>query len=102
MRGRKRVLLLLLVLAALAGALYVAAARVLGSGLVRAELERQLSARLGQPVTIGRASAAIVPRLAVDFHDVSIGAPARLTLGRIRIVTGLRPLFSGIVQDAEV
>jgi uncharacterized protein involved in outer membrane biogenesis len=101
MRVRK-LTTLLLILVVLAGALYVAAARVLASGLVRAELERQLSARLGQPVTIGRASAAIFPRLAVDLHDVTVGAPARLTLGRIRIVTGLRPLFSKIVEDAEV
>jgi hypothetical protein len=99
---RKRILLILLVLAALAAALWVVVTRVLGSGLVRSTLEEQLSARLGQPVRIASASAAVFPRVAVDLHGVTVGAPAAITLGRIRIVTGLRALLSRTIQDAEV
>jgi uncharacterized protein involved in outer membrane biogenesis len=99
---RKKLILIPLLIAALMGALYVAASRVLGSGLVRARLEQQLSVRLGQPVRIGSASAAVFPRVAVDLHDVTVGAPAAITLGRIRIVTGLRALLSRTIQDAEV
>ena len=98
----RKLLIAVVVLLVLAAGLYVVAARVLGSGLVRTTLEQQLSARLGQPVRIGAASAAIYPRVAIDLRDVSIGAPAGVTAGRVRVVTGLRPLLSRIIQDAEI
>ena len=98
----KRLLIALAVLVVLAAVLYFAAARILGSDLVRSTLEQQLSTALGQPVKIGAASAAIYPRVAVDLHSVAIGDPASVNVGRIRVVTGLRPLLSRIVEDAEV
>jgi uncharacterized protein involved in outer membrane biogenesis len=98
----RKLLIALVVLVVLAVGLYFVAARVLGSGLMRTTLEQQLSARLGQPVRIGSASAAIYPRVAIDLRDVSVGSPAGLTAGRVRLVTGLRPLLSRIIQDAEV
>jgi len=98
----KRLLIALAVLVVLAAVLYFAAARILGSDLVRSTLEQQLSTALGQPVKIGAASAAIYPRVAVDLHSVAIGDPVSVNVGRIRVVTGLRSLLSRIVEDAEV
>lgn len=98
----KRLVLVFAVLLVLTGVLYFAAARILGSDLVRSTLEQQLSASLGQPVKIGAASAAIYPRVAVDLHSVAIGEPASVTVSRMRVVTGLRPLLSRRVEDAEV
>jgi uncharacterized protein involved in outer membrane biogenesis len=98
----KRLVLVLAVLLVLAGILYFAAAHILGSELVRSTLEQQLSASLGQPVRIGAASAAIYPRVAVDLHSVAIGQPTSVTVNRMRVVTGLRPLLSRRVEDAEV
>ena len=98
----KRLVLALAILLVLAGVLYFAAARILGSDLVRSTLEQQLSASLGQPVRIGAASAAIYPRVAVDLHSVAIGEPVSVTVNRMRVVTGLRPLLSRRVEDAEV
>src|SRR5262245_35623774 len=98
----KRLVIVLVILVILAGVLYFAAARILASDLVRSTLQQQLSTALGQPVSIGAASAAIYPRVAVDLHSVAIGDPASVNVGRIRVVTGLRPLLSRIVEDAEV
>ena len=66
MRGR-RLLIVLLVLVVLMLGVYIAARQVLGSDLVRRTLEQQMAAAFGQPVRIGSATAAIFPRIAVDF-----------------------------------
>jgi uncharacterized protein involved in outer membrane biogenesis len=87
------------VLLALAGFLFVRAR--LGSDLVRAAIEQQLSARLRQPVRIGSATATLFPRVAVELHDVAIGEPAAIDIDRLRIVTGLRGLLARRVVDAE-
>src|SRR4029453_17114827 len=76
----KRLLIALAVLVVLAAVLYFAAARILGSDLVRSTLEQQLSTALGQPVKIGAASAAIYPRVAVDLHSVAIGDPVSVNV----------------------
>ena len=89
-----------LLLAALG--VYLAAGRVLGSDAARAQIEQQLSARLGQPVRIGSVSAAIFPDIAVDLRDVRIGQPEALTLGRVKVLTGLRALFADIIDIREV
>ena len=86
------------VLVVLAFGAYVAARRALGSDLVRTKLEQQLSARLGQPVTIGTVTAAFFPHVAVDLRDVTIGKPAALRMGRVKVLTGLRALFADVVD----
>ena len=101
MRGRK-LLIAALVLAGLALAALLTVHRLLGSDLVRREIERQLTTYLQQPVEIKRASASIYPAIAVELQDVSIGAPAAIHVGELRIVTGLRPLLSRRVEDATV
>jgi hypothetical protein len=75
---------------------------MLGSDLVRSTLERQLSERLERPVHIGAATASIFPRVGVDLHDVTIGAPPAVTLGQLELHTGLRALLSHRVANAEV
>jgi hypothetical protein len=90
------------VVVAAAAAAYVAVTRALGGDLVRSTLEQQLSARLGQPVRIGSATAAILPAAALDLHDVAIGQPPSVRLARARVVTGLRGLLSRRVDGAEL
>jgi uncharacterized protein involved in outer membrane biogenesis len=99
---RRTLLILVVLLVALAAGVYVFARSVLASDLVRSALERQLTARLGEPVRIGSASAAVFPRVSLALEDVSVGDPATAVIGEIRIVTGLRPLFSRRIADAEV
>ena len=75
---------------------------MLTSDYARTTFEQQLSVALGQPVHIGALSAAIYPRVAVDLADVAIGAPTTITLAQVRLVTGLRALFSRRISDAEL
>jgi len=90
-----------LLILVVAGA-YVAAQRVLGSDLVRSQLEQQLTARLGQPVRIGSATARIYPGVAVDLGDVSVGQPESLRLARIRVFTGIRALFADTIDIRRI
>ena len=99
---RRALLVVGVLLLLLAGGLYFAATRVLTSDYARTTLEQQLSTAIGQPVHIGALSAAIYPRVAVDLDDVAIGTPATVTLSRVRLVTGLRALFSRTISDAEL
>jgi hypothetical protein len=85
-----------------AGGLYIGATHVLASDYARSTLEQELTTRLGQPVHIGSLSAAVYPRVAIDLDNVTVGAPAAVTLARVRFVTGLRALFSRTISDAEV
>jgi hypothetical protein len=99
---RRALLLISGLLVVVAAGLYIAATRVLTSNYARTAIEQQLTARLGQPVRIGALSASIYPRVAVDLDDVAIGAPAAVTLAHIRLITGLRALFSRTISDAEL
>src|SRR5450759_3078222 len=73
MPSKKTLLVVLAVLVLLVIAGYVAARMVLGSSIVPEQIEQQLSARFGQPVHIGGATASVFPRVALDLRDVSIG-----------------------------
>lgn len=81
---------------------YIAATHLLTSDYARTTLERQLTTRVGQPVQIGSLSAAVFPRVAVDLDNVTVGAPATVTLAHVRLVAGVRALFSRTISDAEV
>jgi len=98
----RKLLVALLALVVLLGGGYFLLQWLLVSDVMRAELERQLSAYLQQPVTIKSARAAIFPRVAISLGDVVIGAQQSIVLGEVRIVTGLRPLLSRRVEQAEV
>ena len=99
---RKRLLIVALVLAALPITAFLLVRYLLGSDLVRTTLERQLTARFGQPVHIRAATAGLYPRAAIRLQDVTIGAPAVVELSEMRLVTGWRGLISRVVTDAEV
>lgn len=99
---RRALLIVAVLLLLLAGGIYFAATHVLASEYARTTLEQQLSAAIGQPVRIRALSATIYPRVAVDLDDVAIGIPATVTLSHVRLVTGLRALFSRTIADAEL
>ena len=91
-------LLVALIVAGIGGLVYWLAA---GDG-VRIAMERQASAWLGQPIRIGAATAQFYPRIGVQLHDVRIGEPAQVTFAEVRVSTGLRPLLSRRIEDADV
>ena len=99
---RRKVLVALLALVLLLAGGYYLLQWLLVSDLMRTELERQLSAYLQQPVTIKSARAAIFPRVAIALDTVVVGAQQSIALEDVRIVTGLRPLLSRRVEQAEV
>ena len=99
---RRTLVVVACLLVVLTVAVHVIASRVLASDYTRNALEQQLTSRLGQPVRIGTLKAAVYPRVAVDLGDVTIGEPAAITLAHVRVVTGLRALFSRRIADAEL
>ena len=99
---RKWPFIVLGVVLALALGAWFAARRALGSDLARIQIEQQLSARLGQPVTVGSVSASFFPQIAVDLRDVTVGKPVLARMGRVQVLTGLRALFADVLEVREV
>ena len=102
----RRLLIVLLVLVVLGAAALFALGQWLGRGQLRSVAESQLSAMLGQPVTIGRLGVSVLPRLALSGADVRIGsaktqAPS-VGIDRVRILPRVRPLLSGDVVLEEI
>jgi uncharacterized protein involved in outer membrane biogenesis len=99
----KRFLLIAAALALVAGlGLVVLARQVLTGANVHAAIESQVSAALGQPVSIGSIGASVYPRVTLDLTKVSIGRPARIELGTVHVGTGLRALLSRRIEQADV
>lgn len=95
----RRALLIVLVLGAgAAGAIYWFFS---GDGM-RRSLEHQATRWLGHPVRIASATAHLFPRVAIQLRDVRVGEPVRLSLADVEVSTGLRPLLSRRVEDAEI
>lgn len=69
---------------------------------VRAAVEAQASAALGLPVKIQSADIQLWPRAGLTVDGVTVGTPAEITLTRARMSTGLGPLLSKRVEDAEL
>jgi len=99
---RTRALVIAGVFVLLIGGAYLLVRTLVPADLVRTAIEQQLSAKLGQPVHIASASASVLPQIAVDLHDLTIGQPAAVQLGRMRLVTGLGGLLSRRVEDASI
>ena len=99
---RLRLIVAFGVLLLLAAGVYALAQHALGGDVVRDQIERQLSSRLGQPVHIASASASVLPNVAVDLRDLTIGQPAVVQLARVRLVTGLRGLIARRVENATI
>jgi len=99
----RRFILIAALIVTVAGAMAAGAVYWFLSGDgVRAALERQAAAWLGQPVAIGSASARLFPRPAMALRDIRIGNPARVTLADVRLSTGLRSLLSRRIEDADI
>ena len=91
---------ILLVLGGIAAA--VLARTVLTGDNVRAAVAAQVSAAIGQPVTIGGLDASIYPRVTMTLRDVAIGEPASIRLRDVRLGTDLRALVSRRIERADV
>ena len=99
---RRFLLILVGVLLVVAAGLLIAFYQLMSGDAVRLALERQATSWLGQPVRIGAASARIFPRPGLTLHDVRAGEPVRLMLSDLQISTGLKPLWSRRIADAEI
>ncbi len=99
---RRALLVVLGVLIVLGLAVSLAAYWFLNGDGIRAALESQATRWLGQRVTIGTAKAHIFPRPAIELHDVRAGDPVRMMLADVQLSTGLRPLWSRRIEDAEI
>jgi hypothetical protein len=90
----------LLVLGSLA--VFVLARTAFTGDNVRAAVANQVSAAIGQPVTIGDLEASIYPRVTMKLEQVAIGQPPTIQLREIRLGTDLRALFSRRIEHADV
>jgi uncharacterized protein involved in outer membrane biogenesis len=81
---------------------FVFARTVLTGDNVRAAVAAQMSAAIGQPVTIGDLDASIYPRVTMQLKQVAIGQPAAIQLREARLGTDLRALFSRRIEHADV
>ena len=99
----RRILLLTIgALLVVAIAIAVAGYWFLSNDGIRRALETQASSWLGQPVTIGAATAHLFPRPAITLRDVRAGDPVHVILADVQLSTGLKPLWSRRIEDAEV
>lgn len=98
---KKIAIALAVMLIVLVGGAWVAVRVLLAPERVRAAVEAQLSATLGEQVRIGSATARIFPVVGLELGDLSISnTSTRIT--SVSLETGLRPLFSRRVEDAQV
>ena len=74
--------------------------RLVDPEALRAALERQATAALGQPVTVGSVDWSGLARPRVVLHEVQIGSPAAITLARVEVAASLRALLARRVEDA--
>jgi uncharacterized protein involved in outer membrane biogenesis len=80
----------------------VAAYAFLSGDGVRRALEAQATAWLGEPVRIGAASPAFLPRVGLSLSDVRVGEPVRISLSTVVLSTELRALINRRIEDADV
>ena len=86
--------------------LLVAAALTIRSRLtadgIKATLEAQASAALGEPVHIGTVAVRWLPRPGLTLEKVAVGASRTLVIERLVVSTGLRPLLSRQIAEADI
>ena len=86
--------------------LLVAAALTIRSRLtadgIKATLEAQASAALGEPVHIGTVAVRWLPRPGLTLQQVAVGASRTLRIERLVVSTGLRPLLSRQIAEADI
>lgn len=99
----KRPLLVAAVLVLVLGAgLYVWARSVLAGPAVKNAVAAEMSRALGEPVAIGDLSVQVFPRISINAADVTIGAPARISVKSLHIGTALGALFSRRIEHADL
>jgi uncharacterized protein involved in outer membrane biogenesis len=98
---KKLALALVLLLIVLVAGAWIAVRVMLSPERVRAAVEAQMSAALGEPVRIASASARVFPTVGLDLKEISI-ANTTTRLETVALETGLRPLFSRRVENAQV
>src|SRR5262249_20518282 len=102
MNRRRLILIIVAIVVAIPIVAAIAVYALLDSDQVRVTLERQATTWLGQPVTIGSANARVFPRPSINLRDVRVGQPVHLSLDQVELSTGLRPLLSRRIEDANV
>lgn len=99
--GRKlAVVAIVLLVLLLAGG--VVARRLLDKDAIRAAVERQATAAVGQPVQVRDVEWTLAAFPRVVLRDVRIGAPPAAVFTRVELTTGLRALFSKRVEHGGV
>jgi uncharacterized protein YhdP len=99
---RKIALAALVLLILLAVAAVVAVRSRFADERIRTTLEAQASAAIGEPVRIGTIDVSWFPRPGLTLGRVVVGASNALTIERLVLSTGLRPLLSGHIAEADV
>ena len=99
---KKLVVTALAIVLMLFGGAFLLARSAFTGETVRAALAAQLSDALGQPVTIGRISASVFPRIEIHLRDVAIGKPASVRLDDLRLGTDVRALLSRRIEHGSV
>lgn len=97
--------LILFVLAAVVAIIIIAAGVLytfLSNDGIRLALERQATTFLGQPVKIAAVGAQFWPRPGVRLEQVTVGEPARLTLGEVGVSTELSALLRRRIADGAI
>jgi hypothetical protein len=86
--------------------LLIAAAWIIRSRLttdsIKSTLEEQASAAFGEPVRIGALSIGWYPRPGLTLDGVTVGTSRAMSIDRLVVSTGLRPLLSRHIAEAEV
>lgn len=69
---------------------------------IRTALEAQASAYMGEPVRIGSLDYRLFPRPGLTLSHVAVGASNALDIDRLVLSTGLRPLLSRRIAEADI
>ena len=96
---RRLIIAALCVVVLLAVVVGVAVRRLTDPEVVRVAVERQASAAMGQPVSVGHVAWALSARPRVVLSDVRIGSPAAISIKQVEVATGLRALLSKRVEN---
>ncbi len=74
----------------------------LANDRIKSTLETQASDAIGEPVHIGTLDVRWFPRPGLTLGQVTVGATRTLSIERLVLSTGLRPLLSGHIAEASV
>jgi hypothetical protein len=69
---------------------------------IKSTLEAQASAAIGEPVHIATLDVRWFPRPGLALKGVTVGTTRTLTIERLVLSTGLRPLLSGHIAEADI